>query len=54
MAYQIASGKFLPKGKRFDQIDDLQWADLPSLNLIEQLRLLVSRCVEEQRKMREW
>ncbi|MEN9964268.1 MAG: hypothetical protein RL582_1363 [Bacteroidota bacterium] len=26
MAYQIASGKFLPKGKRFDQIDDLQWA----------------------------
>lgn len=26
MAYQIASGKFLPKGKRFDQIDDLDWA----------------------------
>jgi hypothetical protein len=26
MAYQIASGKFLSKGKRFDQIDDLQWA----------------------------
>jgi hypothetical protein len=26
MAYQIASGKFLPKGNRFNQIDDLQWA----------------------------
>lgn len=26
MAYHIASGKFLPKGKRFDQIDDLDWA----------------------------
>ena len=26
MAYQIVSGKFLPKGKRFDQIDDLDWA----------------------------
>jgi hypothetical protein len=26
LAYQIASGKFLPKGKRFEQIDDLDWA----------------------------
>jgi len=26
MAYQIASGKFLPQGKRFEQTEDLQWA----------------------------
>jgi len=26
MAYQIASGKFLPQGNRFEQTEDLQWA----------------------------
>lgn len=26
MSYHIASGKYLPKGKRFEQTDDLQWA----------------------------